>query len=84
MIKVYYKPNCNYCTKAKDYLRSRNIEFEEIDLSKKENREARAYYRSLGVKSIPVIVSEDWIYSEWDEDLLKKLIDDELKKNEDN
>ena len=58
MIKVYTIPNCEYCDKVKDYLRSKNIEFEEINLKAKENREARAFYRSLGIDVAPVVTGE--------------------------
>jgi len=81
MIKIYYKPNCKYCDKAKDYLRERNIEFESINLAKKENREARAYYRSLGIDMLPIIEGDNWILPGWDKEALEILLNRE--QNED-
>jgi glutaredoxin len=59
MIKIYTLPNCSHCDKAKKILKEKNIEYEEINLKEPKNREAREYYRSLGVKTAPIIVSLD-------------------------
>jgi len=76
MIKIYSKVGCEQCKLAKDCMRRNNIDFESIDLSKKENREARKYYRNLGIKTLPVITNdeENWILPEWDEDMFLILI----------
>jgi glutaredoxin-like YruB-family protein len=37
-IKVYSTPTCPWCHRLKDYLKSKGIEFEDIDVS--ENQEA--------------------------------------------
>lgn len=71
MIRIYFKPSCPHCTKAKEYLTSNDIEYEEIDLSKKENREERKFYRSLGIDILPVIVGtnkdgDELIFTGWD------------------
>lgn len=33
MVKVYTTTTCSWCKKLKDYLKSNNIEFEEINVS---------------------------------------------------
>ena len=38
MIKVYSTPTCPWCTKAKEYLTSKGVEFEVVDVAK--DREA--------------------------------------------
>ena len=38
MIKVYWKPNCEYCNRIKAYLDKENIQYESINLAQKENR----------------------------------------------
>ena len=38
MITVYTKPNCPYCTIAKQYLEKNEFEFETVDIT--ENTEA--------------------------------------------
>jgi len=80
MIKVYTVPDCKFCKDAKKYLKDHNIEFEELNLKKKENRSARAFYRSLGVKTAPIITgvdknNDEWILVEYKEDELKKLLE---------
>lgn len=37
-VLIYSKQNCGYCVKAKTWFKSKNIEFQEIDLSIEENR----------------------------------------------
>jgi len=78
MIKLYTVPNCSYCTKAKTILNELGIIYQEINLKQKENFEARNYYRSLGVKTAPIIAhinedgKEDWIILEFNEDVLRE------------
>ena len=33
-VKVYSTPTCPWCIRAKDYLRSKNVAFEDIDVSR--------------------------------------------------
>ena len=78
MITIYYKPGCRLCSEAKEYFISNNIEFEAINLSEGTNREARKYYRSLGIKDLPVIAYEDFngitnILQSWNDDVRKTL-----------
>lgn len=78
IVKVYTLKNCKYCDKAKEYLKEQNIECMEIDLSAKENREARKYYRSLGVTVAPIITGfkdngDEWIICGFDEDKKKEM-----------
>lgn len=80
MIKIYTVPNCERCKEVKKYMTNNNIEFEELDLKHKENREARAFYRSLGVKTAPVIIGNDkkgkeWILTEYDKDIFIELME---------
>ena len=32
MVKVYSTPDCSWCKKSKEYLKSRGIEFLEVDV----------------------------------------------------
>jgi len=77
-VKIYSTTGCKNCKKAKDYLNNKGISFEEINLKEKQNREARAYYRSLGIKTLPVITGEvngeEFILFEFDEDIIDNLI----------
>ena len=53
-IKVYSTPSCPWCTVAKKYLTSKNIQFEDVDVSK--NREAAMeMVQKSGQRGVPVI-----------------------------
>lgn len=39
MVKVYSTTTCTWCTKAKDYLKSKDIQFEDINVT--DNMDAR-------------------------------------------
>lgn len=45
---------CGVCTRAKAYMKSRNIDFEEWDVDKSDY--ARAKMNELGAKGVPVIL----------------------------
>jgi glutaredoxin len=50
---VYWQPGCTSCLKTKEFLRTRGIEFESINV--REDPGARAALAKLGARSIPVI-----------------------------
>jgi Glutaredoxin-like protein, YruB-family len=53
-VKVYSTPTCPWCTVAKNYLASKNVEFEDIDVSR--NREAAMeMVRKSGQRGVPVL-----------------------------
>jgi len=53
-IKVYSTPSCPWCTVAKKYLASKNVGFEELDVS--SNREAAMeMVQKSGQRGVPVI-----------------------------
>jgi glutaredoxin len=51
--KVYGKPQCSFCVRAKMLLESKGIEYEYVDLLK--DVEAMAYIKSSGAKTVPQI-----------------------------
>jgi glutaredoxin len=53
MITVYTKPNCPYCTIAKQYLEKNEFEFETVDIT--ENNEAREFLLAEGHRTMPQI-----------------------------
>lgn len=61
MVKVYSTPDCSWCKKSKEYLKSRGIEFLEVDVQ--NDLEGREEMVSLtGQMSIPVIrVKDDFV-----------------------
>ena len=53
-VKVYSTPTCPWCTVAKNYLTSRHIAFEDVDVSR--NREAALeMVQKSGQRGVPVI-----------------------------
>lgn len=54
MVKVYSTPTCPWCSKAKSYLKSKNIDFE--DLNVQDDLKAREEMLNLSKQSgVPVI-----------------------------
>ena len=56
-VKVYTTIDCPQCMMTKKYMDALNIEYETIDVT--DNEEARAYVKSLGFQTLPVVVVED-------------------------
>ena len=53
-IKVYSTPTCPYCTMAKQYLSSKNVVFQNIDVSQDQTAAAEMVKKS-GQMGVPVI-----------------------------
>jgi glutaredoxin 3 len=53
MIKVYSKPNCQFCDMAKALLESKGVAFESVDIS--VDTEARQLLVDAGFRSVPQI-----------------------------
>lgn len=72
-VKVYSTPSCPWCTVAKNYLKSRNIQFEEVDVSK--NREAAVeMVQKSGQRGVPVIDIDGNIIVGFDQNAIDSLI----------
>lgn len=53
-VTVYSTPTCPWCTRAKDYLKDKNISFKEINVA--EDRVGAAeMVRKSGQRGVPVI-----------------------------
>jgi len=52
-VKLYTTTWCGYCKKARAYLKSRNIPFEDIDVETTDR--GRREYREIGGNGVPVI-----------------------------
>lgn len=68
------KEGCSKCDELKTYLKKRNVEYEVVNLSKKENRKAREHYRNSGYKLLPVIEGNGWTIDGFNKDLLEELL----------
>ena len=54
-VVVYSRPGCSYCDRAKELLRSKGVEWEEIDIDAQPEREAEMLERSGGRRTVPQI-----------------------------
>lgn len=71
-VKVYSTPSCPWCTVAKNYLTSRNIPFEEIDVTR--NREAAVeMIQKSGQRGVPVIDIDGTIIVGFDQGAIDSL-----------
>ncbi len=52
-ITVYSTPMCTYCVILKNYLKEKNIDFEEVDVSQDEEMQKKMIEKS-GQMSVPV------------------------------
>jgi glutaredoxin-like YruB-family protein len=60
-VVVYSTPTCPYCFMAKQYLRSRGIEFEDVDVSK-DIQAARYMVSQTGEMGVPQInIGGQWV-----------------------
>jgi len=51
---IYTTDTCKYCKEAKEYFKEKNIEYEEINLSKNPERKSELLQKS-GSLSVPTI-----------------------------
>jgi thioredoxin reductase (NADPH) len=54
-VVVYTTPNCPYCNRAKELLRSKGVDWEEIDVEADGDRRAEMIERSGGQRTVPQI-----------------------------
>ncbi len=73
MVIVYSTPSCPYCSMAKDLLRSKNVPFEDIDVSRDESA-AMEMIRKSGQNGVPVIDFNGEIIIGFDRSRLERLI----------
>jgi len=52
-VKVFSTPTCPWCTKVKDYLKSKGVEFENIDVSV-DREAAMEMVRNTNQMGVPV------------------------------
>jgi|TARA_B110001454_G_C12595082_1_gene381944 glutaredoxin len=57
MVTVYSKNSCAFCVRAKQYLESKNIEYEEVNIE--HDSEAREWILEQGHRTVPQIYIND-------------------------
>jgi glutaredoxin 3 len=62
MLTIYSKTVCPYCVQAKNYLKSKNINFREINIE--QDSEARDFITNQGLRTVPQIFMDGKIFVE--------------------
>lgn len=72
-VKVYSTPTCPWCKRAKEFLKGRNVEFEDINVA--ENLEAaKEMVDKSGQMGVPVIEIDGEIVVGFDKEKLESLL----------
>ncbi len=72
-VKVYSTPTCPWCTIAKRYLTSKNVSFDDLDVSKDRNAAAEMVQKS-GQRGVPVLDIDGNIIVGFDQKTIDSLI----------
>lgn len=56
---VYTMENCPYCVRAKQLLKQKGIQFEEILVPEKDDAQWEALYQKSGMRTMPQIFAGD-------------------------
>jgi glutaredoxin 3 len=62
MLTIYSKTVCPYCVQAKNFLKSKNIKFVEINIE--QDAEAREFITQKGLRTVPQIFMDGKIFVE--------------------
>ena len=72
-VKVFSTPACPYCVALKNYLKEKNIKFEDINVA--ENLEAqKEMIEKSGQYSVPVIEIDNEIVVGFNQELISQLL----------
>jgi len=74
VVTVYTTPTCGWCTAVKDYLSSRDIDFEEVDVAADMDK-AREMVERSGQYGVPVVDVDGEMVVGFDRDRLDALLD---------
>lgn len=72
-VKVYSTPTCPYCVMAKKYLSSRDVAFEDIDVSK-DRGAALDMIQKSGQRGVPVLDINGTIVVGFDQNAIDSLL----------
>jgi glutaredoxin-like YruB-family protein len=72
-IKVYSTPACPFCHLAKEFLKEKGFEFEEIDVSKDETK-AKEMIQKSGQMGVPIIEIDEQIVVGFDKKKIEELL----------
>lgn len=72
-IKVYGVPTCPFCKRAKEFLKSKGLNFEDIDVAADHNL-AKEMIKKSGQMSVPVIEVDGEIIIGFDKEKIETLL----------
>jgi len=72
-IKVYSTPGCPWCNTAKGFLKSHNLDFQDIDVSIDE-KAAQYMIQKSGQMGVPVIEIDDKIVIGFNKPVLEEIL----------
>jgi len=72
-VKVYSTPGCPWCNVAKDFFKSHNIDFEDIDVVV-DQKAAQEMIKKSGQMGVPVIEIDDKIIIGFNKPVLEKIL----------
>ena len=78
MLTVYSKTVCPFCVNAKNYLKSKDIPFEEINIE--ENDDARQFILDKGHRTVPQIYFQGKLFVEGGFQGLSKLTQTDIRE----
>ena len=70
---VYSTPTCPFCIRAKQFLKDNNIQFEDIDVSEKQDK-AQEMIKKSGQMGVPVLEIGEKIIVGFDKDKIKEAL----------
>ncbi|HUT96429.1 MAG TPA: glutaredoxin domain-containing protein [Candidatus Paceibacterota bacterium] len=73
MVRVFSTPSCPYCVALKGYLKERNIEFQDIDVSQDLEAQKEMIEKS-GQYGVPVIDIDGEIIIGFNQERIKQLL----------
>jgi glutaredoxin 3 len=72
-VKVYTTPTCVYCVTVKNFLKEKNIDFQEVDVSQ-DKEAADQMIEKTGQMGVPVIEIDQEIVVGFNRDKIIKLL----------
>jgi glutaredoxin 3 len=72
-VKVYSTPTCPYCKLAKDYLKEKNIAFEDIDVAANSDS-AQEMVKKSGQMGVPVLEINGQIIVGWNKSAIEEAL----------
>lgn len=72
-IIIYSTPSCPYCVALKSYLKERNFDFEDFDVSQ-DSQKLKEMVRKSGQMGVPVIEIDGQIIVGFDKEKIDKIL----------